>query len=82
MDILNIAVPIVGATGAFLLALLAFKQRTLLDFFGRGIDQTKALASLPDKHKLEGLEIIENTLKIDRIKTENLSADYVYSIIL
>lgn len=82
MDILNLAVPVVGTVGAFLLALLAFKQRTLLDFFGRGIDQTKALSDLPERNKLDGLEIIENTLKIDRIKTKGMTADQTYSIIL
>lgn len=50
MDILNLAIPVVGAFGAFLLALLAIKQRTLLDFFSRGIDQTKALPNRAGWH--------------------------------
>lgn len=37
MDILNLVVPLVGVVGAFLLALAAIKQRTLLGFFGRGL---------------------------------------------
>jgi hypothetical protein len=82
VDILNIAVPVVGAFGAFLLAIVAFKQRTLLDFFGRGIDQTKALSKLPDKQKLDGLEIIENTLKIENISTDKLTAEQTHSLIL
>ncbi|WIA54165.1 hypothetical protein N6H05_13925 [Sphingobium sp. WTD-1] len=63
MDILNLVVPLVGVVGAFLLALAAIKQRTLLGFFGRGLDETKALSALPARAKLEGLEIIENTLE-------------------
>ncbi len=47
MDILNLVVPLVGVVGAFLLALAAIKQRTLLGFFGRGLDETKALSALP-----------------------------------
>ncbi|ATP17991.1 MULTISPECIES: hypothetical protein [Sphingobium] len=82
MDILNLVVPLVGVVGAFLLALAAIKQRTLLGFFGRGLDETKALSALPARAKLEGLEIIENTLKIERINTRKLTADQTYNLIL
>ena len=82
MDILNLVVPLVGVVGAFLLALAAIKQRTLLGFFGRGLDETKALSALPARAKLEGLEIIENTLKIERIDTRKLTADQTYNLIL
>lgn len=81
MDILNLAVPVVGVVGAFLLALAAIKQRTLLGYFGRGLDETKALSTLPPRAKLEGLEIIENTLKIDRISTRKLTADQVFILL-
>lgn len=82
MDILNLVVPLVGIVGAFLLAILAFKQRTLLSFFGSGLDQAKALSGLPASKRLQGLEIIENTLKIHPIDPENLTAEQKYNLML
>ncbi len=81
MDILKLAFPMVGILGAFMLAVLAFKQRTILDFFGRGLDQLEALKSLPAKDRLDGLEIIDNTLKIDKIDTSKLTATQAFALI-
>lgn len=65
MDILNLVVPLVGVVGAFLLALAAIKQRTLLGFFGRGLDETKALSALPARVRTQSAAVSMTVSDVD-----------------
>ena len=78
---LNGLLPFVPAAGALFLIFAAFYSRTLQKALGRGLDKISALGKVPNKERLHTIEVFENVLKVDELKTERLTADQRFKLI-
>jgi hypothetical protein len=71
--VLSKLLPFVPAAGAVIIIIAAIYARKLLEGLGRGLDKVSALDTLPTRDRLQAIEVFENVLSIDPIKTGSLS---------